>query len=205
MPAWGLEWFRDQIQRYVPEVPLSDDQFSALFRHFELLRRWNERINLTSIETPSEIVNRHYCESIFFTSNLPSGPEDLTVVDFGSGAGFPGFPIAVLRPELGITLLEASHRRAVFLKEASRGLSNIAVAAGRGESYHKNHDWVVARAVKPADVLRSVPRLGCKIGFLVGDSSLPELERTQRCRWSARVKIPWSDRRFCIYGECCST
>jgi 16S rRNA (guanine527-N7)-methyltransferase len=202
MPAWGVEWFRNQIHQCVPGVPVTDDQFSSLFGHFELLRRWNERMNLTSIETPAEIVSRHYCESIFFASNIPSGQGPMTVLDFGSGAGFPGFPIAVLRPDLEITLLEANQRRAVFLREASRGLPNIVVVPERGESYVQSHDWVVARAVKPADVLRSIPRLGSKVGFLVGDSSIPEIERTQRCRWSAMLKIPWSDRRFCVYGEC---
>ena len=202
MPPFGLAWFRNQIKEYVPQIALSDHQFSTLFRHFELLRRWNERINLTSIETPTEIVSRHYCDSIFFAFNLPDGNEGMTVLDFGSGAGFPGFPSAVLRPELRITLLEANQRRAVFLKEASRALSNIAVESERGETFRKPHDWVVARAVKPQDVLQAIPRLGSKIGLLVGESSLDQLERTQRFRWLPMLKIPWSERRFCVYGEC---
>src|ERR1700730_18093286 len=113
-PTFGLEWFENQIQQLVPEILLSDDQLGALFRHFELLRRWNERMNLTSVETPPDIVSRHYCESLFFASKMPTGEGDLTVLDFGSGAGFPGFPLAVLRPRVQITLLDANQRRAVF-------------------------------------------------------------------------------------------
>jgi 16S rRNA (guanine527-N7)-methyltransferase len=202
MPVLGLGWFRDQIQRFTPEVALSEDQLAVLFQHFELMGRWNERMNLTSIETPAEIVSRHYCESLFFASHMPEEQRCQTVLDFGSGAGFPGFPLAVLRPESKITLLEANQRRAVFLKEASRGVMNVTVASERGENFGRTHDWVVARAVKTADVLRSLPRLGSKIGLLVGDSSLNELKRSQSCRWSRTVKIPWSERRFCVYGEC---
>jgi 16S rRNA (guanine527-N7)-methyltransferase len=201
MPTFGRAWFREHIEQYVPEVALSEDQISSLFRHFELLRHWNERMNLTSVDAPPEIVSRHYCESLFFASNMPDAQAGETVLDFGSGAGFPGLPLAVLRPESKITLLEANQRRAVFLKEASRGLPNIAVASERGESFASPHDWVVARAVKPVDVLRSLPRLGRKIGLLIGDTSMPVLERSH-FRWSQTLKIPWSDRRFCVYGEC---
>lgn len=202
MPDFGFGWFRDEIQRFVPEVPLSEDQLSSLFRHFELLRHWNDRINLTAIETPTEIVSRHYCESLFFASNIPGGQASATVLDFGSGAGFPGFPLAILRPASKVTLLEANQRRAVFLKEASRGQQNVSVAPQRGEDFEVHHDWVVARAVKPVDVLKSLPRLGTQVGLLIGDTSVSELERSQCCHWSQKLKIPWSDRQFCVYGEC---
>jgi 16S rRNA (guanine527-N7)-methyltransferase len=201
MPVFGRAWFRDLIGQYVPEVGLSEDQISSLFQHFELLRRWNERMNLTSIDALPEIVSRHYCESLFFAANMPDGQAGETVLDFGSGAGFPGLPLAVLRPEARVTLLEANQRRAVFLKEASRELPNIAVKSERGESFASAHDWVVARAVKPVDVLRALPRLGRKVGLLIGDASIPGLERSH-CRWAQPLKIPWSDRRFCLYGEC---
>lgn len=202
MPAGGLTWFSSQVRQLVPEIPLSDHQLHALFNHFQLLSKWNERMDLTSIETPTEIVSRHYCESLFFAANLPPTPDGTTFLDFGSGAGFPGFPVAVLHPEWHMTLLEANQRRAVFLKEAGRDFPNIEVAAARAETYGVVHDWLIARAVKSADVLRCLPRLATKVGLLIGDSTLRELERSQALTWASPFKIPWSDRRFCVYGEC---
>jgi 16S rRNA (guanine527-N7)-methyltransferase len=88
------------------------DEYPALRAHFELLQRWNKSLNLTRIDS----VERNYGESLFLGRHLPPGP--LRICDIGSGAGFPGFPVAVLRPDCEITLIEAHQRKAVFLKEA---------------------------------------------------------------------------------------
>src|SRR5258708_2418175 len=103
------------IRNSVPDVLLSKDQLTALYSHFELLKRWNERMDLTSVETDEEIVSRHYCESLFFGAHLPGIESETKIVDFGSGAGFPGFPLAILFPQARVTLLESNQRRAVFL------------------------------------------------------------------------------------------
>ena len=198
----SLAWFRDQIGQVLPEVPLSDQQFSLLFGHFELLNRWNERMDLTSVDTPAEIVSRHYCESLFFAQHLPADEADLAIVDFGSGAGFPGFPMAVLHPEWHITLLEANQRRAVFLKEAARTLQNVSVVAQRGEEFAQKHDWVVARAVKSKDVLECVPRLADGVALLVSEAIIPELNKVKGFRWSGPVAIPGSQARCCVFGRC---
>ncbi|MGI8744527.1 MAG: 16S rRNA (guanine(527)-N(7))-methyltransferase RsmG [Bryobacteraceae bacterium] len=198
----GLTWFKEAIQQVLPEVALSDGQFSALYSHFELLCRWNQKMDLTSVVTPEEIVNRHYCESLFFGAQIPEEREELSVVDFGSGAGFPGFPLAVLRPKWRIILLEANQRRGVFLKEASRSLLNVRVEVQRGDAFHERHDWVVARAVKVADVLRSIPTIAPRIGLLIGASSARELFKETCCRWKPPIKIPGSDARCCLLGDC---
>ena len=195
-------WFRNQIREFLPDLPISDQQFSLLYSHFELLNRWNERMDLTSVDTPAEIVSRHYCESLFFAHLLPAAEPDVSVVDFGSGAGFPGIPMAVLRPGWRITLLEANQRRAVFLKEATRVLPNVSVLAQRGERLDIRQDWVVARAVKSVDVLDCVPRVAGKVGLLVGEAIVPELRKAKHCRWADAVRIPWSKSRCCVFGEC---
>src|SRR6185369_11634689 len=82
--------------------------------------RWNKMINLTRIERMEEVVDRHYAESLFLGSNLPAGP--ITIGDVGSGAGFPGLPIAVLRPESRITNRVAPTQGCV----PERGRSGIA-------------------------------------------------------------------------------
>ena len=100
-------------------IDLSPAQVSALDAHYQLLLRWNRTLNLTRVESLEEAVERHYCESVFLASHLPAGP--LRVADIGSGAGFPGFPVAVARPDCQVTLIESHQRKAVFLREASRG------------------------------------------------------------------------------------
>src|SRR5207302_3813646 len=104
-----------------------------------MMRRWNQVINLTRIEAVREIVDRHYAESLFLGAHLPPGP--LSIADVGSGAGFPGFPIAVLRPGCRVSLIESHKRKAVFLKEASRSIRNVKVLAQRAEEVSEAFDW----------------------------------------------------------------
>src|SRR5437868_3656406 len=100
----------------LPELPLA--KLAALEVHYNLLLRWNTVLNLTGITDLDTAVERHYCESIFLAAHLPAGP--LRLADIGSGAGFPGLPIAVLRPDCMVTLIESHQRKSVFLREASR-------------------------------------------------------------------------------------
>src|SRR5262249_25647948 len=119
--------------------------------HFNLLTAWNQRLNLTRIESLEDAVKLHYCESLFLGYWLPPGA--LHIADVGSGAGFPGIPIAILRPECSVTLVESHQRKSVFLAEASRGLPNVRVLLSRAEEIHESFDWVVSRAVDPKSVL----------------------------------------------------
>lgn len=129
-------------------VDLTVEQASALERHYELLVKWNRRLNLTAIEDPAEVATRHYGESLFLAVRLPERP--LRIVDIGSGAGFPGFPVAILRPDCTVTLLESHQRKAVFLREASRSVPNVSVLAQRAEAVARNglrFDLAISRAV----------------------------------------------------------
>ena len=130
------------------------EQAARLEAHFELLTRWNRALNLTRIRDRAEAIERHYNESLFVARHLPSGP--LRIVDIGSGAGFPGFPVAIVRPECSVTLIESHQRKAVFLREASRKFPNIQVVCGRAEESGETFDWAVSRAVSYAD-LRETP------------------------------------------------
>ena len=93
--------------------------YPKLSLFLELLLRWNARTNLTAIRDPVMIVQRHFAESLFAALHLPTVG---TMLDLGSGAGFPGLPIQLLRPELEITLAESQGKKASFLREAIRGL-----------------------------------------------------------------------------------
>ena len=97
---------------------------SAVAGRFEdylsLILRWNARVNLTAIRDEEGILQRHFVESIACARALPA--DITTLLDFGSGAGFPGIPIALCRPEISVTLAESQGKRAAFLHEAVRVL-----------------------------------------------------------------------------------
>src|SRR5579863_9364979 len=137
---------------FLPYGKLTAKQLNQLETHYLFLDRWNERLNLTRIVSLTESVQFHYCESLFMARVLPPGP--LRIVDVGSGAGFPGIPVAVLRPECEVTLVESHQRKSVFLREISRELTNVRVIAKRAEEVDEAFDWLISRAVAPSDVLR---------------------------------------------------
>jgi 16S rRNA (guanine527-N7)-methyltransferase len=150
-----MEDFKEILAReFAPFGALSESQLHLLELHYQLLLRWNKKLNLTRITDLRESVQLHYCESLYLAQFLPRQP--LKIMDVGSGAGFPGIPIAIYRPDCMVDLVESHQRKAVFLTEAVRhlSLSNVRVVAKRAEDVAGPYDWVVSRAVKPADVLR---------------------------------------------------
>jgi 16S rRNA (guanine527-N7)-methyltransferase len=118
------EAIADLLQPYLAGAPKPTAGWSHLHTqlatYLELLLKWNARTNLTAIRSPEEIVRRHFGESLFAAQHL--GP-CTTLLDFGSGAGFPGIPIQLLRPEIHITLAESQGKKASFLREAVRTLN----------------------------------------------------------------------------------
>ena len=131
------------------EIPVS--QAGRLARHFALLRSWNARVNLTRIVDPAEAARLHYAESLFAAQFIAGA---LTVLDVGSGAGFPAVPFAVVRPDVHVTALEANQKKCVFLKEVKDilRLDNFEVVRARLEE----HDWsgyelITARALDRAE------------------------------------------------------
>jgi len=101
-------------------VPPPKNIMPRLSTYLDLLLKWNARTNLTAIRDPEEIVRRHFGESLFAASHLLPGTQ--TLLDFGSGAGFPGLPIALLRSEIAVTLAESQNKKSTFLREAVRTL-----------------------------------------------------------------------------------
>jgi 16S rRNA (guanine527-N7)-methyltransferase len=167
---------------------VSDEQCALLNSHFEVLMRWNRRMNLTSVRDPLEVVKRHYCESLFLAMHLPEGK--LTVVDVGSGAGFPGIGVAVMRPLATVALVESNQKKAAFLKESTRDVSNVRVLACRAEKLEERYDWLVSRAVAWEDL----PLLGDHIALLATEPG-PEFS------WRDKVRLPWGERRVLLIGD----
>lgn len=158
--------FRELLSRC---ARVTDGQAAALETHYKLLLRWNKVLNLTRVEALEEAVERHYCESLFLSERLTAG----SVVDIGSGAGFPGFVVAVARPDCTVTLIESHQRKAVFLREASRALGNVRVLARRAEEVRERFDWAISRAVAYNDLGRSATRLGKRFALLSGAEEPP--------------------------------
>jgi 16S rRNA (guanine527-N7)-methyltransferase len=181
---------------------LSEVQIGQLHQHYELLVRWNQRMNLTTVKPGSETVIRHYCESLFFGVHLPKAQERTSLLDLGSGAGFPGIPMAIRKPEWRVTLVESNQRKAVFLRESSRHLENVAVLAQRMEDIVERGDWVVTRAVDPKEVIAASPRLAPNIGLMIGEEDFSSIQHDSRIAWTEPLRLPWGDRRLCVYGRC---
>lgn len=131
---------------------LTPQQLTLLEEHYRLLLLWNRKMNLTRITSLQDAVWYHYCESLYLATRLPAGV--LRIIDVGSGAGFPGIPVAIYRPECAVDLVESHQRKAVFLREAARKLTNVRVLARRAEAVTDSYDWTISRAVRPEDVLK---------------------------------------------------
>lgn len=193
MPA--PDWFSELLRG-----DLDAQQIGQLYRHYELLIRWNQRMNLTTVEPGPEMVVRHYRESLFFTAHLPAPNERISVLDAGSGAGFPGVPMAVAKPKWHVTLVESNQKKAVFLRESTRHLPNVNVLPARLENIQLHADWLVARAVDPREVLKNVPRLAPYVGLMLGEADFSAIRSEFEIAWSEPVRLPWGDRRLCVYG-----
>jgi 16S rRNA (guanine527-N7)-methyltransferase len=143
------------IAPYLGTASVPNDLYAQLSTYLDLLMKWNARTNLTSIRDPEEMVQRHFGESLFAGVQIGSRVKGgATLLDFGSGAGFPGLPIQLLLPELKVTLSESQGKKASFLREAVRTLGvGTEVWAGRVEALpdvagaQRQFDVVTMRAV----------------------------------------------------------
>lgn len=167
-------------------VRVTDAQIASLVEHHSLLVRWNERMNLTRVTDPGAAARRHYGEAAFLHRELPDAE---SFVDVGSGAGFPGVPVAVLRPGTAMSLVESTRKKAAFLKEVTHGMPNVDVFNGRIDSWTGSADWALLRAVNPAKVL---PDLSGKVQrvAVLGTDQPPD---GSFGGWQGR-ELPWSIR-----------
>jgi len=125
---------------------LTDIQLEMFNAYLGLILKWNQRMNLTAIRNPMEILQRHFVECIACSYSLPGYIR--TVLDFGTGAGLPGIPIAICRPDVSVTLAESQVKKAAFLEEVARTLHlNAKVFCGRAEEITELFDCVTLRAV----------------------------------------------------------
>lgn len=128
-------------------VPLDDRAVARFTTYLTLLQRWNARINLTRITDAPDIVSKHFLDSLAIVPHL--GPAE-TLIDVGSGAGFPGVPAAIARPELAVTLLESIQKKCAFLEALRRDLQRSLTVASQRLEHFRPPDRGFAVAVSRA-------------------------------------------------------
>jgi 16S rRNA (guanine527-N7)-methyltransferase len=194
---------------------LTTNDLTNISTYIDLLLRWNARINLTAIRNEEEIVTRHFGESLFTARHLfparqckREPPRSCSLIDVGSGAGFPGLPIKLWTSDLDLTLIESHQKKATFLREAARQLTltDINVFSGRAENYPGPVAEVVTlRAVERFDTTlpiaaRLVAPSG-RIALLIGKSQLASAHTlTPQFSWAPPIAIPLSSSRVLAVG-----
>ena len=172
-------------------VVLTDQHTARLIRYLQLIQAWRRPAGLTAVADPLEAARVHIADSLLcLRADIAHGA---TVIDIGSGAGLPGIPLAITRPDLRVTLLEADRRRAAFLEMAGRELAltvdvlvRRAEDAGRDPASRERYDTVVARAVAPLQVLFELTlpfaRVGGRVVLLKGPGVRRELKVAHRAK-----------------------
>jgi len=149
---------------------LGPAQYAQFERYYELLIAWNARMNLTAITEPMDVAYKHFLDSLAAAEHIPEGA---ACVDVGTGAGFPGIPLAILRPDLSMTLLDSLGKRVKFLEAVAAELNlplncvHIrAEEAGKNPAHRERYDIALSRAVAPLNVLLELTVPLLKVGGL---------------------------------------
>ncbi len=141
-------------------INLNDEQKEKLNLYGNLLIDWNEKINLTAITEPEEVVFKHFLDCIYFFKNIEV-PKNASIIDVGTGAGFPGIVLKIVREDIELTLLDSLNKRVLFLNEVieklnlkgAKTIHSRAEEGGRKEELREQFDFATARAVAPLNVL----------------------------------------------------
>jgi 16S rRNA (guanine527-N7)-methyltransferase len=197
---------REELARFGAHVLAP--QVEAIRRYISILLFWNQTVNLTSVSNAVEVLVRHFGESMFAVGAVPISLGRLA--DVGSGAGFPGLPIKLLRPDLEVVLIEANIRKTSFLVEivSALDLRGVQVRRGRAEDLELGanpYDFVTARAVGHFEQLldwsRRVLRPSGSLVLWLGRKDAHRVSRSQGWRWRDPIVMPASSRRVVLVGE----
>jgi len=189
------------------EFTVDDQQVLQIQQYMKLLLTWNDKVNLTAIRDPLEILYRHFCECMYAAVAVPV--ERGRLADVGSGGGFPGLPLKIMRPELQVFLIESNLKKATFLAEVIRELelTSTQVIVGRYEELGEEIaplDFVCSRALGefvPFLEWALSDQLATKQVILwIGARDLPELQKIQTWNWREPLPVPQSLRRLLLVG-----
>ena len=191
------------LSPFLGDARLSDEQLRQVQVYLDLLLKWNAKTNLTAVRGEDEMVTRHFGES-FFAARKSLSEAVGSAIDLGSGAGFPGLPMAIYSPETKMTLIESQNKKATFLKEVVRavGLKNAEVFYGRGEEYRCAAELVTLRAVEKfedaAGIAAGMVVKGGRLALMVGvghEAAVPK-----GFEWQVGEKVPESASRVLMIG-----
>jgi 16S rRNA (guanine527-N7)-methyltransferase len=190
-------------------VAPSGEMAAQIRAYISLLLKWNGRISLTTVTDPTQILRFHFGESLFVRSIFPV--EKSRLADVGSGAGFPGIPLAMMAPDLTVYLIESNVKKFAFLSEVIRELqlTNVIASRTRMEEFRliqKPLDFVTARALGQfEDLLKwSRAQLSGTGGTLIlwlGESDAARAARQNDWIWSPATSIPGTERRLILSGS----
>src|SRR3974390_1661762 len=187
------------------QVPLDDKQVHCIQQYISTLRHWNEKLNLTAIREPLEILHRHFCESMYAAVAVPIDCGRLA--DIGSGPGFPGLPLKILRPDLELFLVESNIKKGTFLAEVLRelGLTDARVLISRYEELGEELaplDFVCSRAVGefgPFLEWAASDQLSAgRVILWIGGQDLEEARKSTQWEWQEPIPLPQSLRRYLL-------
>ena len=183
----NIEEFKEIMISYDSkiEINFTEEQINKFYKYMNLLLEWNEKINLTAITDPKEVILKHFIDSLTINKYLK---QNSTLADVGTGAGFPGIPLKIVRPDLKITLVDSLNKRINFLNIVidELELKNITTVHSRIEDFGKNKqyrekfDYVTARAVANLAVLSEylipIAKIGGKCVCMKGINVKEELD-----------------------------
>ncbi len=188
-------------------LPVYDDQVLQIQQYIRILLIWNEKIGLTAIRDPLEMLYRHFCESMYAADVIAGRGSRLA--DVGSGGGFPGLPLKIIRPDLRVFLVESNLKKATFLAEVVRelGLNDAQVLVRRYEELHEEIaplDYVCSRALGEFPAFLSwaaSDQIGAKQVILwIGARDLPEIRKISGWEWQEPILVPHSLQRLLLVG-----
>jgi 16S rRNA (guanine527-N7)-methyltransferase len=204
-PALSTETIRRALGEF--QLQASDLQVFQIQQYIRILLHWNEKINLTAIRDPLEILNRHFCESMYAAVAVPV--ENGRLADVGSGAGFPGIPLKIIRPDLQVFLIESNIKKATFLAEVIRelGLTDARVMVSRYEELGEEVaplDFACSRALGEFSAFlewaRSDRIAAKQVILWIGARDLPEIQKIRTWEWLEPIHVPNSLKRLLLVG-----
>lgn len=199
----------ETIRRALSEFDLTvnDKQVQQIQRYIDILLAWNDKVNLTAIRDPLEILHRHFCESMFAAPAVPV--ENGRLADVGSGGGFPGLPLKIMRPDLQVFLIESNIKKATFLAEVVRelGLNDARVLVNRYEELTEDVaplDFVCSRALGDFEPFlewaASERVLASQVILWIGARDVEEIQKIALWAWREPIPVPNSLRRLLLVG-----
>jgi 16S rRNA (guanine527-N7)-methyltransferase len=206
----GKPLSEETIRRALGEfqIVLNEQQILSIQKYIAILGQWNEKLNLTAIRDPLEILYRHFCESMY--AAVAVSDHFGRLADIGSGAGFPGIPLKILRPEIELFLVESNIKKGTFLAEVVRELElvNARVLISRYEELSEELaplDYVCSRALGefgPFLDWAVSERLSARRTLLwIGGRDLDEVRKSPHWEWQEPIPVPQSLRRYLLVGE----